>query len=142
MSHMSDLDIVCQDIAAKARFAVESGEKSEDISEAVFDQIFNWSGRDPDLRDWAVNIANGVISEVFKEAEDDAAILRKKLNAITAVIQHLEKAGKLGKMETSDRLLLIGSMHGSISKSIGNTAAPNGSEEGEANVIPITKDSI
>lgn len=140
MSRMSDLDIVCKDIAAKARFAVESGEKSEDISEAVFDQIFNWSGRDPELRDWALNIANDVLSGVFKEAEDDSVILHKKLNAITGVIQHLEKTGKLDRLDTADRLLLVGSMRGSVSKSIGNTASHSDSVEGEGSVIPITKD--
>ena len=95
MSRMSDLDVICEDLRGKAKLSLESGETPEDITASVFVQLFNWSGMDPELRDWAMSTANMVLSDVFEEVDNDAVLLRKKLDNLLETLWHLENLGHL-----------------------------------------------
>ena len=131
MGRMNDLDLVCQDLKHKARVSIEAGERSEDISEAVFEQIFNWCGKDADLREWAMSTADMVLSEVFSEADQDSRIVKRRIDQLLEVLWHLEDTGQLESLGMENRLLLLGRMR-SISRSKGEPNEENGVIAGDS----------
>ncbi len=110
MGRMNDLDLICQDLGTKAKLAIESGEQSEDTSEAVYEEIFNWCGRDPDLREWAMSTADMVLSEVFADVEKNSTMMSKRVSNLMDVLWHLENTGQLESLGTESRLFLLGRM--------------------------------
>ena len=135
MGRMNDLDVVCQDLKDKAKVSVEAGERSEDISEAVFEEIFNWCGKDADLREWAMSTADMVLSEVFSEVDQDERIIKKRIDLVLEVLWHLEDTGQLDSMGMENRLLLLGRMR-SISRNRGDAI-----EKIRDGIIPGDSDS-
>ena len=131
MGRMNDLDLVCQDLKHKAWVSIVAGERSEDISEAVFEQIFNWCGKDADLREWAMSTADMVLSEVFSEADQDSRIVKRRIDQLLEVLWHLEDTGQLESLGMENRLLLLGRMR-SISRSKGEPNEENGVIAGDS----------
>lgn len=76
MSRMSDVDILCKDISLKAQHAMDAGEKIQDISDAIFEQVFNTVGRTPETRDWAMNTANGIVAKLVANEGRDKDLVK------------------------------------------------------------------
>ena len=93
MSKVNGIQILCNDISLKAQHAMKSGEKVEDVSEAIFEQIFNVVGRTAEMRDWAMNTADGIMAGLMPEEDKSRRIaqrateLRKGLKWALSVIE-------------------------------------------------------
>ena len=87
MSVMSTLDRVCEDVYVKAASALRAGEEVEDISEAIFEQVYNASGRTAESRDFAMSTANGITARLIAEQEqaEQLALRAPELRAQLAI---------------------------------------------------------
>ena len=93
MSKVNGIQILCNDISLKAQHAMKSGEKVEDVSEAIFEQIFNVVGRTAEMRDWGMITADGIMAGLMLEEDKSIRIaqrateLRKCLKWALSVIE-------------------------------------------------------
>jgi len=65
MSESETMEEVCRKAEESARQCLEYGEKPEDIYEAVFSQVFNFTRQDPESKTWAMNTASGIMKKVM-----------------------------------------------------------------------------
>jgi len=87
---MATLDQIVKEIEVKASQALVAGEKAEEVASAVFEELFNWFGREGDLRDWAVTHANNIMTRVSSKAtspqpEKIKTILSELVELLTSI---------------------------------------------------------
>lgn len=69
MSVMSRLDLVAEDLLAKATLSLEAGEKSEDVAEAVYSEFRNYVGMNADMEEWVREQAKLILKEAEKKCK-------------------------------------------------------------------------
>ena len=95
MSTVDNIDLVCKEIEVMARHSIDRGEKLEDVSDAVFEHLFNMSGRTVERRDWAMNTANGILARLVVGKDRE----RELSKIVPALVKCLEGATEFAETQ-------------------------------------------
>jgi len=71
VSIMNRLDLVAQDLEVKAQQSIDAGEQPEDIVEAIYEELWNYTGRGPETSDWVREQSQAIFKSAQKDAKDD-----------------------------------------------------------------------
>jgi len=71
VSIMNRLDLVAQDLEVKAQQSIDAGEQPEDIVEAIYEELWNYTGREPDTSEWVREQSQAIFKSAQKDAKDD-----------------------------------------------------------------------
>ena len=70
MSIMSRLDLVADDLRARAIDSLNSGEKTEDVIEAVYEGFRRYIGLNLEMQEWCRNQAKIVLKEAESQCKE------------------------------------------------------------------------
>jgi len=87
VSMMKTMDLIIKDLEYKASVSLAANEKLEEISSALFEELFNYLDRDNELMNWAMAQVSQIMERVTSgQKSNDLVPIKNILNEILTLL--------------------------------------------------------